>query len=63
MHSREGYYNEREEEVEGEESGECSVIYGEATSNSLYKVISNIGDSRYKVRNYCGPPERYLSSG
>lgn len=49
--------NEGEEEVECEESGEGSVVYREAPSDSLNKSTPDVGDSRKEVGNNSGPPE------
>jgi len=41
-----GCDNEREEEVEGKEPGEGSIVYRKATPNSLDQGVPHIGNSR-----------------
>lgn len=41
-----GGYNEREEEVEGEEAGKGCIVNRKSASNSLDECSANIGNGR-----------------
>lgn len=57
-----GCDDEWEEEMEGKESGESCVVYGEPTSDPLYEGVTNIGKGREQVGNDGSTSKRYLAS-
>lgn len=48
--------------MEGKESGESCFVYGKASSDSLDKVCSDVGNSGKEVGDDGGSSEGYLSS-
>lgn len=57
-----GSDDEWEQEVECEESRESSIVYREATSDSLNKGAANVRDCRKKVSDNSGTSKGHLSS-
>ena len=55
--------DEREQEVECEESSEGGIVHGEAPSDSLNESAPNVWDCGKKVGDDSGTSERHLSSG
>ena len=55
--------DEWEQEVECEEPREGSVVYREATSDSLNEGAANVRDCRKKISDDSGTPKRHLAPG